>query len=433
MPVAGSYSQEDVVVLNTRRTPIQKQPEALLCLVGLSRRYFLGDDVYPTFLNDNDREMDLFNLISAPNPTKVKTGTLPRLAHEVPLLIATATRVIAMEDATGLSSSLGTPSTVEKSPLDFSNEDSPRRITESDGTENQGQETVALEVPPQENVPTVGVTPEIGLEKEVTAIGPLSNIGERSTMLDTGSTLSAPTLQETPADVSDPDPLSYAKLQSIPEREIAQEQIVAGTQNSEKSTSLTPYRCRLAVAMGFPALGKGSRKSGLLFKLKSQPDVANKGVFEGIQEAIAGRHGLIIHAFALPFAVRRDSRDKAGVADVVVCSSTAALEGLAFCSRMPPHRQKGGLKVRLSPSNVPCPRKDRVIHGSQFVCSISKCFRDLIRSFLFWAKFPSGHSVTCIIAMVDKVSRLLRVPASLPLNPNLAVALHCTHSGESNS
>ncbi|GKG33082.1 hypothetical protein Tco_0430592, partial [Tanacetum coccineum] len=59
--------------------------------------------------------MDLFNLISAPNLTKVKTGTRPRAAHEVPLLIATATRVIAMEDATGLSSSSGTPSIVEKS------------------------------------------------------------------------------------------------------------------------------------------------------------------------------------------------------------------------------------------------------------------------------------------------------------------------------
>ncbi|GJS83584.1 hypothetical protein Tco_0750125 [Tanacetum coccineum] len=244
MPVAGSYSPEDVVVLNTRRTPIQKQPEALLCLVGLSRKYFLVDDVYPTFLNDDDREMDLFNLISAPNPTKVKTGTRPRAAHEVPLLIATATRVIAMEDATGLSSSSGTPSTVEKSPLDFSNEDSPRRITESDGTENQGQETVAPEVPPQENVPTVGVTPEIGLEKEVAAMGPLSTIGEKSTRLYTGSTLSAPTLQETPADVSDPDPLSYAKPQSIPEREIAQSSkgaTVAGDPDSEKSTSFTSF------------------------------------------------------------------------------------------------------------------------------------------------------------------------------------------------
>ncbi|GJX24859.1 hypothetical protein Tco_0231155 [Tanacetum coccineum] len=228
MPVAGSYSPEDVVVLNTRRTPIQKQPEALLCLVGLSRRYFLGDDVYPTFLNDDDREMDLFNLISAPNPTKVKTGTRPRAAHEVPLLIATATRVIAMEDATGLSSSSGTPSTVEKSPLDFSNEDSPRRITESDGTENQGQENVAPEVPPQENVPTGGdgadanAPPKV-LRKDHAAFRPTqSTIGERSTRLDTGFTLSAPALQETPANASDPDPLSYARPQSIPKREIAQ-------------------------------------------------------------------------------------------------------------------------------------------------------------------------------------------------------------------
>ncbi|GJU71199.1 hypothetical protein Tco_1262604 [Tanacetum coccineum] len=177
---------------------------------------------------------DLVTRYNAPNPTKVKTGTCPRAAHEVPLLIATATRVIAMEDATGLSNSSGTPS----------NEDSPRRITESDGTENQGQETIAPEVHPQENVLTVGVTPEIGLEKEVAAMGPLSSIWEKSTRLETGSTLSAPTLQETPADVSDLDPLSYAKLQSIPEREIAQSSkgaIVAGDPDSEKSTSFTSF------------------------------------------------------------------------------------------------------------------------------------------------------------------------------------------------
>ncbi|GKB63666.1 hypothetical protein Tco_0919852, partial [Tanacetum coccineum] len=237
MPIAGSYSPEDVMLLNTRRTPIQKQPEALLCLVGLSRRYFLGDDVYPTFLNDDDREMDLFNLISALNSMKVKTGTRPRAVHEVPLLIATATRVIAMEDATGLSSSSGIPSTVEKSPINFSNEDSPCQITESDETENQGQETVAPEVPPQENMPTVGVTSKISLKNE-------STIGEKSTRLDTGSTLSAPTLQETPADVSDPDPLLYAKPQSIHEREIVQSSkgaTVAGDPDSEKSTSFTSF------------------------------------------------------------------------------------------------------------------------------------------------------------------------------------------------
>ncbi|GJX07094.1 hypothetical protein Tco_0195026 [Tanacetum coccineum] len=255
MPVAGSYFPEDVVVLNTRRTPIQKQPKALLCLVGLSRRYFLGDDVYPTFLNDDDREMDLFNLISASNSTKVKTGTRPRAAHEVPLLISTATRVIAKEDATGLSSSSGTLSTMEKSPLDFSNEDSPRQITKSDRTENQGQETVTPEVPPQENMSTVGVTPKIGLENEVAAMRPLVSKKHRERGGDGADANAPPKVlrktmmpsaqhRETPADVSGPDPLSYTKPQSILEREIAQSSkgaTVAGDPDSEKSTSFTSF------------------------------------------------------------------------------------------------------------------------------------------------------------------------------------------------
>nr|GEX44940.1 hypothetical protein [Tanacetum cinerariifolium] len=42
---------------------------------------------------------DLFNLIRAPNPTKVKTGSHPRTPHEVLLLTLTATRVIKMDDA----------------------------------------------------------------------------------------------------------------------------------------------------------------------------------------------------------------------------------------------------------------------------------------------------------------------------------------------
>nr|GEX62630.1 transposase (putative), gypsy type [Tanacetum cinerariifolium] len=46
MPAENTYSLEAVRVLDTHRTPIQKQPEALLCLVGLSRRYYLGDEVF---------------------------------------------------------------------------------------------------------------------------------------------------------------------------------------------------------------------------------------------------------------------------------------------------------------------------------------------------------------------------------------------------
>ncbi|GKC16352.1 hypothetical protein Tco_1013134, partial [Tanacetum coccineum] len=130
MPPADSYSMMDVTTLNTRHTPIQKQPEALLCLVGLSRNYLLGDDEYPTFLYDDGRDMDLFNLISAPNPSKVRTGTRPRAAHEVPLLTATTNRVIEMEDTVVASGSSGIPTAIEKSPLDFGDENPPPVITE---------------------------------------------------------------------------------------------------------------------------------------------------------------------------------------------------------------------------------------------------------------------------------------------------------------
>nr|GEY11642.1 hypothetical protein [Tanacetum cinerariifolium] len=53
------------------------------------------------------RDIDLFNLIRAPNPTKVKTGSRPRAAHEVPLLTVTANRVIEMEDSTAATDSSG--------------------------------------------------------------------------------------------------------------------------------------------------------------------------------------------------------------------------------------------------------------------------------------------------------------------------------------
>ncbi|GKB21772.1 hypothetical protein Tco_0855695 [Tanacetum coccineum] len=220
-PERAKAIQAEVTTLNTRRTHIQKQPELLLCLVGLSRRYFLGDDVYPTFLQDDDRDMDLFNLISAPNPTKVKTGTRPRAAHK---------------------------------------------------------ETVASEIPPSGNVSATRAAPEVGLEKEVAAIGPLvskkrhkrgndgadanappkvlkkDHAASRPTQstirgkslasigLEAGSTFSTPAPHETPADVSDPNPLSYAKPQSTPERDIAKSSkgaAVARDPDSEKSSSFT--------------------------------------------------------------------------------------------------------------------------------------------------------------------------------------------------
>nr|GEZ71127.1 hypothetical protein [Tanacetum cinerariifolium] len=55
MSVNGTYSVEAVRALDTHRTPIQKQPEMLLCFVEISRRYYLGDEVYLTFHYDDDR------------------------------------------------------------------------------------------------------------------------------------------------------------------------------------------------------------------------------------------------------------------------------------------------------------------------------------------------------------------------------------------
>nr|GEW95596.1 transposase (putative), gypsy type [Tanacetum cinerariifolium] len=177
MPATGTYSVEAVRALDTHRTPIQKQPEMLLCLVGLSRRCYLVDEVYPTFLHDNDRDMDLFSLIRAPNPTKVKVGSRPRAPHEVPILTLTANRVIEMDDPATASDSSGVPPTIERSLLDFSLEA---------GASDQG--TAALEVPPFGDVPAA-VAPE-------------------PSQLGLTSTASMP--EDAPTDVSDPDPLCFA-------------------------------------------------------------------------------------------------------------------------------------------------------------------------------------------------------------------------------
>nr|GEW57585.1 hypothetical protein [Tanacetum cinerariifolium] len=245
MPSKNTYSPETVMILNTHRTPIQKQPEALLCLVGLSCRYYLGDEVYPTFLHDDDRG----GLICASNPTKVKTGSRPCVAHEVPMLTVTANRVIEMEDPAAATDSSGVPSTIESGP----------------------------EVPPLENVTTTGVALEAGQVEGVASTGP-HVVKERRKMgydrvetnappkvmrrdhadpqptestrggkslaaieLGMGSTRPVPTSQGAPIDVSDPDPLSFADPQSPPSADVTQSSMgvaAAGDPESE-NTSFT--------------------------------------------------------------------------------------------------------------------------------------------------------------------------------------------------
>ncbi|GJS00510.1 putative ribonuclease H-like domain-containing protein [Tanacetum coccineum] len=116
-----------------------------------------GTDVVYINFGAIAEDMDPFNLISAPNPSKVRTGNRPRAAHEVPLLTATANCVIEMEDTVVASGSSGTPAAIEKSPLDFADENPPPVFIE------------------RGDIATAEVIPEVSLEKEVTAMGPVVN------------------------------------------------------------------------------------------------------------------------------------------------------------------------------------------------------------------------------------------------------------------
>nr|GFB05327.1 hypothetical protein [Tanacetum cinerariifolium] len=171
------------------------------------------------------RDIDLFNLIRAPNPTKVKTESRPRAAHEVPLLNLTANRVVEMED--------------------------PAAATDSSGGH------MAPDVPPPTDVPATSA-PQAGQAEEVAATDPFAATESRKKSRDgadvnaspkvlrkdhadprpTGSTHGGKSLpaielglastrpvlmpENALAGVSDPDPLSFADPQSRHPADIAQ-------------------------------------------------------------------------------------------------------------------------------------------------------------------------------------------------------------------
>nr|GEX38904.1 reverse transcriptase domain-containing protein [Tanacetum cinerariifolium] len=162
MPTENTYSPKGCD--NTEHTPYPN-PETTRGTTLLS---MVKSHILP-----GRQDMDLFNLIRAPNPTEVKTGSRPRAAHEVPLLTITANRMIEMEDPTAATDSSGVPSTIERSPLDFANENPSQQST---GPEDQ--EAAAPEVPPLENVTTMRIAPEAGLAERVDATDPPAVSGE---------------------------------------------------------------------------------------------------------------------------------------------------------------------------------------------------------------------------------------------------------------
>ncbi|GJW28978.1 hypothetical protein Tco_0045853 [Tanacetum coccineum] len=249
LPAAGSYHAKNVAVLNTRRTPIRKQPELLLCLVGLSQNYLLGDNEYPTFLYDDGREMDLFNLISAPNPSKVKTGSRPRAAHEVPLLTLTANWVIEMRVAHAASGSSGTPSTVERSPLDFDNKNPAPTVTGGSGAEETAQDELVYEEPPEVTAATAEVTQGAVAEEVVAAEKPQGSKRRkqlpRKRAKGVGEMKHRQTIgkipRETSAGTIDPDPLSFVKPSPIPKQDITQSSKGAAVTGDSESEPSSPH------------------------------------------------------------------------------------------------------------------------------------------------------------------------------------------------
>nr|GEY55595.1 hypothetical protein [Tanacetum cinerariifolium] len=149
MPAESTYFIEAVRALDTHRTPIQKQPKMLLCLVGISRRYYLGDEVYGPI-----------QFHSCPKSYEGEDWKPPTHPHEVPLLTLTATRVIEMDDQAATTDSSGVPSTIERSPLDFAHE-----------ARASDKGTVIPEMPPSKDVPST-YAPGAGQAEEAAATDP---------------------------------------------------------------------------------------------------------------------------------------------------------------------------------------------------------------------------------------------------------------------
>nr|GEX64618.1 hypothetical protein [Tanacetum cinerariifolium] len=140
--------------------------------------------------------MDLFNLIRAPNPTKVKVGSRPRAPHEVPQLTLTAPRVIEMDEPAATDSS-GVPSTIERSPLDFAHEA---------GASDQG--VAASEIPSSEDVPAT-IAYGVGQAEETATMDPLTAPESRKRGHDGTDVNALP--KSLRRDYADPQPLGSSR------------------------------------------------------------------------------------------------------------------------------------------------------------------------------------------------------------------------------
>ncbi|GKA32708.1 hypothetical protein Tco_0719075 [Tanacetum coccineum] len=186
IPIAGSYSATDITLLNTHCAPFQRLPENILCLVGLSRNYYLGDDVYPTFLHDDNRG------------SEAKEHVQEGLAHEIPH-VETATTTEVVQEALHEEEVAAT-----EPPVNKRHKQMRRKRVNEEAKANEPPKVLRKSHASGPAHSTCG-------GKSLAAIG-----------LDAGSTFSPPAAQNTPTAVSDPERLSYVKPQPHPVQDIAQ-------------------------------------------------------------------------------------------------------------------------------------------------------------------------------------------------------------------
>ncbi|GJS41643.1 hypothetical protein Tco_0566686 [Tanacetum coccineum] len=95
-PKSTEFNADDYTVLVAHPAPFQKFPEPFLCLVGISHYYTLDEDTYPSFLHDDETDMDLFAFIQVVNPTKMRVVGRKRAEGEEKLLDFTIRRVVLL-------------------------------------------------------------------------------------------------------------------------------------------------------------------------------------------------------------------------------------------------------------------------------------------------------------------------------------------------
>nr|GEX69285.1 hypothetical protein [Tanacetum cinerariifolium] len=249
-----------------------------------------------------------------------------------------------MEDVAVASESSGTPSTIEKSPLNFANEDPLQTITERGGVD-QVQDEVAYEIPPTGNALTTRVTLGTVLEEEVAAIGPHVNKRRRKRGKSLASTgLDAHDPSTAMKSVSDPEPLSYAKPQLHPEQDIAQSSKGTTTEIPTEDAATTGYNVSFFV--GSPEAGRSSSVPSVMgeekikaafkeFKKYEDDKVEHRctemdarldklsvdfdeELYSHMLTAIAGRHWVIGHGLRLAIIMCAESTEiRQAFADVV--------------------------------------------------------------------------------------------------------------------